>query len=209
MSRNARVLAAIIAVIALASILGQAYVFIGMSREQGGSVIHAIWVMLGFFTILTNLIVAIACLAIARDRWPSWWPEKAGALGGLAVAITLVGAVYHLLLAHLWNPQGLHWLSDQGLHTLVPVLFLVFWLAFAPKTGLSWRHTLIWLAYPMGYFIYAMARGALDGWYPYPFLDAGKLGFASVLANAGIFSLVLVAGGAAFIALARALERNA
>lgn len=209
MIRNARALAAVIAVVALLSILGQGYVFIGMVAARGGGLAHVIWVMLGFFTILTTLLIAIACLALARGHWPDWWPDKGAMLGCLAVNIALVGIVYHLLLARLWNPQGLHFIADQGLHTVVPLLFVALWIFHAPKAGLRWSHALWWLLYPAGYFAYALARGALDGWYPYPFIEVPKLGYAQVLLNALGISAVLALGGLALIALAKRITYRA
>lgn len=209
MSGGVRLFAGVIAVIALLSILGQGYVFIDMVAARGGTLVHVVWVMLGFFTILTNLVIAIVCLALAGGRWPGWWPDKASALGGLAVNIALVGIVYHLLLAKLWNPQGLHYVSDQGLHTAVPLLFTAFWAFHAPKADLRWSHALWWLLYPAGYFAYALARGALDGWYPYPFIEVPKLGYGPVFLNAAAISAVLALGGVVLVALAKRLAQRA
>ena len=209
MRREGRFLAGLIVVIALLSILGQGYVFIDLVKARGGGLIHVVWVMLGFFTILTNLLIAMVCLALVRGHWPGGWPEKESALGCLTVNIALVGLVYHLLLSHLWNPQGLHFIADQGLHTAVPLLFLALWVFHAPKTGLRWSHALWWLLYPAGYFAYALARGALDGWYPYPFIEVPKLGYGQVLLNAAGISAVLALGGLALIALAKRITSRA
>lgn len=209
MIHDARVLPVVIAVVAVASILGQGYVFIAMVAARGGGLIHVIWVMLGFFTILTNLLIAVVCLALARGRWPGWWPEKGATLGCLAVNIALVGIIYHLLLARLWNPQGLHYVSDQGLHTVVPLLFVAFWIFHAPKAGLRWSHAFWWLLYPAGYFAYALARGALDGWYPYPFIEVPKLGYGPVLLNAAGISAALALGGLVLIAFAKRITARA
>lgn len=209
MSPNARPLAAVIAVIALASILGQGYVFIDMVAARGGRLIHVVWVMLGFFTILTNLLIALVCLALARGKWAAWWLAKDVALGCLATNIVMVAIIYHLLLSHLWNPQGLHFIADQGLHTVVPLLFVAFWIFHAPKAGLRWSHALWWLLYPAGYFAYALARGALDGWYPYPFIEVPTLGYAQVMLNAFGISAVLALGGLALVALAKRITVRA
>lgn len=206
---NAKALAALISLVATVSVLGQAYVFIGISASRGGSMGAAIWTMLGFFTILTNLVIAVVGFVIARGRWPGWWPGTASTLGCLAVNIVLVGIVYHWLLSGLWNPQGLHYWSDQGLHTAVPVLFFVFWIAYAPKAGLTYPHVLWWLIYPTGYFAYALIRGALDGWYPYPFIEVPKLGYPAVFLNAGLICAALAAGGVLLVFASRRLHQAA
>lgn len=209
MSRRARLLAALTAAISIASIGGQTYVFSGIIAERGGNSLHVLWVMLGYFTILTNLAVTLVCMALALGIWPRWWPEIGSTLGCLTVNILLVGLVYHLLLSGLWNPQGLHYASDQGLHTVVPLLFLILWWLEAPKAGLVFDHALSWLMYPLAYFLYAMARGALDGWYPYPFIDVVQLGYGRVALNAVVISVGLTVGGLVLIHVARKVVERA
>jgi hypothetical protein len=41
-----------------------------------------------------------------------------------------------------------------------------------------------WVLWPLAYFVYAMLRGAATGFYPYPFIDVDRLGYAQVLVNA-------------------------
>ncbi len=200
-----RALAALIAAVAVLSVAGQGHMIAGLAAEKGGHPGHALWVFLGFFTILTNLAIAVACLARWRGRWPGWWPAPRMMLACLALNIALVGLVYHLLLSDLWNPQGLHWWADQGVHGAVPVLFLIHWALFAPKAGLVWRDALRWMIYPAGYFAYALARGAADGWYPYPFLDVGRLGYGPVLANGLGIAVILFVAGLGMVAASRVL----
>jgi hypothetical protein len=63
------------------------------------------------------------------------------------------------------------------LHTVIPVLYAVYWLGFAPKAGLAYRVVPLWLTYPLVYCGYALLRGEVDGIYPYPFLDVGRRGW--------------------------------
>lgn len=203
-----RWLAGLIALVATVSLLGQFWVFIPLVREHGGHAGHALWVFLGFFTVLTNGLIAWLCLARARGTWPARWPGPEATLACLAVNIALVGSVYHLMLSHLWKPVGLHWWADQGLHSAVPVLFVAYWALFAPKHGLRWSDALRWLAYPLAYLVYALARGALDGWYPYPFLDVGKLGYARVLAHAAGLCGAVALAGFALVAASRVLPQR-
>ncbi len=208
MTVQARLFALAIGVIATASVLAQGYVFIDIVARRGGGILHVIWTMLGFLTILTNLLIALVCFALYRRRWPGWWPDQAATLGCLTVNILMVGAIYHIALSSLWDPQGLHWLSDQGLHSVVPALFFAFWLGFAPKQGLRASHALWWLLYPAGYFVYALYRGGLDGWYPYPFIDVTQLGIGRVLVNAGVIGAVTAFTGLALIMVTQASARK-
>ncbi len=129
-------------------------------------------------------------------------------MAALAACIALVGLVYHAVLAKLWNPVGLHFWVDQGLHSAVPVLFVLFWALYAPKAGLRWRDAGLWLAYPLAYLGYVLARGAVDGWYPYPFIDANKLGYARVLVNALVLMAAFYLAGLALVAASRHLPKG-
>jgi hypothetical protein len=164
-----RAAAASIAALAAASLalqLAAAASELGLAR--------GLWLLLGFFTILTNAMVCavMARTALAGRAAPS-------AIGFAAVQIAVVGLVYHVVLARMYNPTGLAWWADLGLHTLVPLATLLFWWRFG-RGALRPRHALLWLAWPLGFCLYAMVRGALTGWYPYFFLDPGVVGEAGV-----------------------------
>src|SRR6185437_6301205 len=45
---------------------------------------------------------------------------------------------------------------------------------------------LAWLAWPLAYFVFALAHGALSGRYLYPFADVGALGIAVVARNGAL-----------------------
>lgn len=84
----------------------------------------------------------------------------------------------------------------------------LYWLLLGPKGGLARNDPLRWVVLPLGYFAYALARGALDGIYPYPFLNVAKIGWGAVLLNAAIIASIFVAGGYAMLAVDRRLERR-
>ena len=200
---EARQAAAVIAALGWVSLLLQLFVAWLNAANFGGTGLIAIWRVFGFFTILTNLMAAIALTMSALDRWPGWMPPKSWVLGGLAVHMLIVAVVYHVVLAGLWNPKGLHWVADQGLHSIVPALLALYWFFFAPKAGLSYRDAGVWLVYPLCYFVYAMLRGTREGWYPYPFLDVGVLGYFRVIANALVITVVMYLFSLGLVALAR------
>ena len=87
---------------------------------RSASVAATLWAMAGYFTVLTNLLVASVTGLVAMR-----WPVPAGVAFAVTLAIMMVGVIYHLLLAGLTNPVGLGWWADQGLHSAVPVLMLV------------------------------------------------------------------------------------
>jgi hypothetical protein len=51
------------------------------------------------------------------------------------LAIGAVSIVYHLLLASLVSFTGLEAVIDEMLHTVIPVLYAVYWLHLRPRMG--------------------------------------------------------------------------
>jgi hypothetical protein len=115
----------------------------------------------------------------------------------------VVGLIYALLLRSLWAPSGLQKLADAILHTLLPVLFVLWWLRYAPKQGLRWSEPVRWLGYPLAYFAFSVILGALTGRYLYPFADLGNLGAMRVLRNAVLLLLLFWGLGMATVTLVR------
>ncbi len=181
-----------------------------LALAGGQSALQGLVAYLGYFTVLTNLFVALV-LSLPAVAAASFWgrffargPVQACA----AISIVLVGFSYHFLLRNIWDPQGWQWLADVLLHYAVPTLFGLYWLGIAPgKQGLRWWVTLAASAYPLAYFVYAMVRGVWLGSYPYPFIDVNTLGYPAVLRNA----LGLLAGfvlvGFVFLVVGKRVER--
>ncbi len=94
-----------------------------------------------FFTILTNLLIALVFTAIAFGPEAGWgqWFRSPSVQAATAVYIAIVGIVYQLLLRQLWNPQGAQWVADVLLHSVIPIGYVVYWLLFGPRTGLNWK----------------------------------------------------------------------
>jgi hypothetical protein len=126
----------------------------------------------------------------------------------MAIYIAIVGITYSLLLRHLWNPKGPQRVCDILLHDLVPALYVAYWLLFVPKGALRWKDVFYWLPYPLIYFCYSLIRGAAVGWYPYPFIDASKLGYLQVLANAATLVCAFLAVSLLAVAIGRWTGRN-
>jgi hypothetical protein len=79
-----------------------------------------------YFTILANLLAALALTFASGSATVSVGRFFAKALvqAGIAVDIALVFLGYNLLLRHVWNPQGLERLADEVLHVATPVLYV-------------------------------------------------------------------------------------
>jgi hypothetical protein len=159
-----------------------------------------------FFTILTNILVAICftTVAIASGKAEHFF-SKPATLSATTVYILVVGLVYNTVLRFLWNPQGLQRIVDELLHSLIPLLFLLFWLVFVPKAGLHWKGIFAWLLYPLFYLGFVLLRGAASNFYPYPFIDVSQIGYEKAVVNSVALCGVFLALSALLVALAKRL----
>jgi hypothetical protein len=201
LSTAARVQALIIAALGLASLVAQ-WIYLMDARDTGP--LETLADMARFFTILTTslLVIAFAYAGLNASRGLG-----AALAGSLTLAAIITGAVYHLLLARFWNPEGIGVLADWGLHTIVPVAVFLWWLAYAPKTPLVWADLPAFALWPAVYMTYALALGALDGRYPYPFMDPTIGGPLPVAATLGMLGLLVLLGGVLMIGLGRFADR--
>ncbi len=132
-----------------------------------------------FFTIQSNVFGALVFLALAA-RWRSRPSATMEILRGASVAyLTVTFIVVIWLLSGADLQVAIPWV-DFVLHKLFPVVVVLDWLVDPPSIHLTMRHALIWLAFPLIWSVATLVRGALDGWYPYPFLDPANGGYGSV-----------------------------
>ena len=139
-----------------------------------------------YFTILSNVLVMLALLlpALAPSNAVARFFLRPGARTAIALYIAVTGLIYATVLQFLWAPQGWAFVADALLHYVMPLLYLLDWLLFAPRRSARRANLPIWLLFPAGYAVWSLARGAVAGWYPYPFLDVATLGYGAVLLNA-------------------------
>ena len=158
---------------------------------------------LSYFTVLTNLWVTVLASARVARVSARHWLSRPGTLAAGAVYIAVVGIIYSLVLRTLWSPSGMHKAADVLLHDLMPALYLLWWLLFAPKGGLTWSDPLKWLTYPLAYFAFLLLLGRGTGRYLYPFADIHALGLGAVVRN-GVLLLLLFWGlGSAAVLISR------
>ena len=156
--------------------------------------VTTLWILVRFFTVLTNLGLAIIMTWVAIGRRISPF-----LLGGITLAILLVGVVYMTLLRGLLELSGGALLADTLLHKVSPVAMALWWLFFAPRAKLKKSDPIWWAAYPLAYFVYAIVRGHYEGKYPYPFMDLGKLGPVQTAINAGGIAMAFILAGFALV----------
>lgn len=155
----------------------------------------ASWRFIGFFTILSNIGIALVATAIGLGS-DNWLARPRARLMGLTAIVT-VGIVYSLLLRSLWNPAGLQKVADAALHDVTPVLFGIMWWLM-PHGELRWSDLKWALSPPALYLAYALGRGAIDGWYAYWFLNpSAQTPGQLALSIAGVLALFsIIAAGA-------------
>ena len=196
----ARIAALLVALVAWAGLAIQ----FRATLAQGYPLPETLWILLRFFTILTNVAVALAMSAAALGARLS--PRM---IGGVMLAILLVGVVYVTLLRGLLDLSGGARLADTLLHYGTPFLVPLWWLAFAPKGRLEWRDPAIWSLFPLAYFPYALARGSYEGIYAYPFINVAKLGWTQVAINGALIAGGFLVAGNLVVALDALLGRGA
>jgi hypothetical protein len=171
-----RVAAAGVAALAWAGLVVQCVVL----YHQNSSVLLTLWIVLAFFTITTNLLVAAVFTGIAANRRAlcSGW-----VVAGTMLSILLVGVIYVLLLHGMTELSGGSAVANALLHFVTPIVVPLFWIFFVDKGELTWRHPLLWAIYPLAYLAYSLTRGAATGKYPYPFIDVLLLGWKQTALN--------------------------
>ncbi len=179
-------------------------------RGQSTSVVGSTIVFFSYFTILTNVLVALALTApaVAPNSGLGRWTTTEGVRAAIAMYIAVVGLIYHLFLHASWSPQGLAFVVNIALHYVMPIAFVLDWLLFVPKGRLRWIDPVKWLAFPVLYGIWTVVHGAVVGWYPYWFIDLGALGWARALINFGFLLVFFLILGLAVATLDRVLGRN-
>ncbi len=140
-----------------------------------------------FFTIESNVFGAVIMatagyLGLRGKRIDSW-------RGAATLYMATTGIIYALLLARADVQTPLPWVNAV-LHYIFPVVMVADWLIDAPKAAIAIKRALAWLSFPLAYAAYSLIRGAITGWYPYPFLNTDKIGYGSVAINCVVVAIV-------------------
>jgi hypothetical protein len=211
MPNRYRPFAAAIALLGWLALALQLLLSIQLTIANGQGALAGVWIYFGYFTILTNVLAALALTAATRGPHGavSRFFIRPDVHTAIAMSIAIVAAIYNLLLRQLWQPHGWQIVADNILHVVMPVLFLLHWWLAVPKATLRWPQIVVWQLYPAAYFAYALTRGAVNHWYPYPFLDVNTLGYLRALINACAVLLVFVVVALLLVGLGRWQVRRA
>jgi cytochrome bd-type quinol oxidase subunit 2 len=167
--------------------------FILIIINRQASIFETIIRFFTFFTILTNILVAIVFTASWLQPKNSFqFFNKANTQVAIAVYIFVVGFVYNTILRFIWQPKGWDKVADELLHLVIPIVYILFWYFKFSKKEINYKSIFGWLLFPTLYIVVVMIRGYFSGYYPYPFLHVGNLGVDKVLYNAILMTLFFV-----------------
>jgi len=159
-----------------------------------------------FFTVQVNILVFItfvlSALVLAGGKQRRWLDVLRSIT---TVYILVVGIGFAILLSGLENVAltAVPW-DNTVLHYIIPVAVLIDFIIDRPKKKISFKTGLLWIAFPILYVLYSLIRGALVGWYPYPFLNPELKGFGAVAVT--VAGLVVL--GVAIIAFVTKLTKR-
>lgn len=158
---------------------------------------------LSYFTIWSNIVVAVSATLLALRPTRDSLPRRALRLSGLMM-ITITAIVYAVWLSPYVVLSGWSLLTNPLVHIVVPVVTVAAWLGWGPRGGISWRTLPAAMLIPLTWVVYMLVRGALDGTYPYGFVNVAAHGYPKVFAAiAAIFAFGLLVA-AVFAALDKA-----
>ena len=163
-----------------------------------------------FFTILTNLLVALALTGplLGEHRRLARWSASEGVRAAVAIYIAVVGLIYHFILAPAWHPTGNALIANVLLHYVMPVAFVIDWLAFTLKGRLRWIDPVKWLTYPALYGVWTVAHGLATHWWPYGFVNIDKLGWGGFAVSGVATALFFLIVGLVIVAIDRTFGRK-
>ncbi len=124
----------------------------------------------------------------------------------------VTGLVYNALLRgiHIPGYQGIEWPTEIT-HVVIPIFMVVDWILAPGAAHLQWRALWFVAIYPTAWILFTMVRGAITGWYPYPFLEPSQPGgWVAVIGYIlGIAAIILgFAAVGIVISRRRAISRN-
>lgn len=158
-----------------------------------------------YFTIQSSMIAIVVLIVggVLALRHPV--DSVAYTIARLSIlAYAVVTAVVYNVLLRGIPDEGFvvsPW-PGEIMHVWVPIFVLIDWLVSPGRAALRWTALRIVIIYPLAWLAFTLVRGALTGWYPYPFLEPDT-GFLSVTIYILGIAAFIIAVGSIGIAWAR------
>ncbi|MCX6478768.1 MAG: Pr6Pr family membrane protein [Micrococcales bacterium] len=168
-----------------------------------------------YFSIVTAIVAGLFLITtgfgLLLNIEDTKWVEVARL--SLAVALIVVGVVYHALLAGAANDVrdgDYAWpvLPNEIIHTYAPILAVIEYLISVKAFRIRLR-AFVWVAvFPLTWLVLSIVRGMATNWWPYWFInpngEAGLGGMLTYISAITVFFLVL---GLAVLGLKQVLRR--
>jgi hypothetical protein len=192
--------------ITLADVPGHGFV---PDPSSSGTTARRVVSFFSFFTIQSNVLVLVAATAFALaptrgERWTRW--VRLASLIGISVTFIVNVLVLRPVTANRY--EGIWVVTDAFVHYVTPALAVGGWLLFGPRPRFRPRLVADVLIWPAAWVAYTFIRGAIIGWYPYPFLDVRTHGYPFALAAVGVVTALGMAVGGMFVWLDRRLPQR-
>ncbi len=158
-----------------------------------------------YFTILSNILGTVVFLVGGLSLLRGGEGAADLLRGAAALYLVITGIVYGVALAHYDTPQVIPWVNTV-VHKVTPLVFLLDWLIDPPRRPLRLSRAAAWLAFPVVFLAYSLARGPAAQWYPYPFLDPRAHGYLRVALSCVVVAAAFLAVGAGLCWVGRALR---
>lgn len=150
-----------------------------------------------YFTNLSNILISVVFIitAVRVITGRSAPTRDTGIRGAAVVYIAFVGLVFNTLLRDVELGDLIPWVNAI-VHFIIPIAVLLDWVVWPPRNRLPLRVVPLWMIFPVVYVAYSLIRGAITGFYPYPFFNPAVSGGYGGVA---LYCLVMVVG---FVVLA-------
>lgn len=165
-----------------------------------------------YFTIQTAMIniVVLVVGGILAFRTPIDPPLYAAVRASVFAYAVVTGVVFNVLLRGIPNDDGYIapvW-PNENLHVWIPIYVALDWLLNPTRARLQWRTMALAVSFPLIWVGVTMVRGAIEGWYPYPFLEPfGPAGVAGVVQYVVGIAVLIIALAALAVAINRLHHR--
>lgn len=135
----------------------------------------------GYMTIWTNTLVGIIFFASWTNLKFLDFFRNYALQSATVVYIFIVAIIYHLFLRLTEFDNLISQINDFNFHTLIPAIYIIYWLLTIPKKKLNITAVLKWMIYPAIYGLFVVIKGELNNSYPYPFFNVNEIGYGKVL----------------------------
>lgn len=135
-----------------------------------------------YFTIITT-ILAVAVTAVGGVmalRLPVDTVRYTVARMSILTYAVVTTVVYNVLLRSIPDEGFVvsPW-PGEIMHVWIPIVLVLDWLVSPGRPALRWTGLRIVVIFPLAWLALTLLRGAVTGWYPYPFLEPAT-GWVSV-----------------------------